>query len=119
MAKLYIQKHIQDQKLNLVWSYILSYENSQNFSEAKRVAIAQWEKLACEYIGKSDKVLTTAHEIENAGIRAADALHIACAIMANCDYLITVDKAMLKCKDKRIILCNPIEFVNMEAINDK
>ena len=119
MAKLYIQKHIQDQKLKLVWSYALRYENSQNISEAKRDAIALWEKLSCEFIGRSDEVLALAHEIEAAGIKAFDALHIACAIRANCDYLITVDKSMLKYQDKRIVLCNPIEFVNMEAINDK
>ena len=119
MAKLYIQKHIQDQKLKLVWSYVLRYENSQNISEAKRDAIAKWEKLSCEFIGRSDEVYQLANKIETTGIKAFDALHIACAIKANCDYLITVDKSMLKYQNDKIVICNPIEFVNMEVLNDK
>jgi predicted nucleic acid-binding protein len=50
------------------------------------------------------------------GIKAADAAHVACAIAGNCNYFITVDKRLLKYKDYRIIICNPIEFINQIEI---
>jgi hypothetical protein len=46
-------------------------------------------------------------------VKAADALHVACAIVGNCGYFITVDKRLLKYHDERIIVCNPIEFFNI------
>ena len=45
-AKLYIQKNIFEKNFELVWSYVLKFENSRNPFEAKRNAIARWEKLS-------------------------------------------------------------------------
>jgi len=53
-----------------------------------------------------------AKEIMTTGINAADAAHVSCAIADNCNHFITVDKHILKYQDKRIIICNPIEFIN-------
>jgi predicted nucleic acid-binding protein len=50
------------------------------------------------------------------GIKEADALHIACAIAESCDFFITVDKQLLKYRDERIKICNPIEFINNNEI---
>ena len=119
LAKLHIQELVLNQKLDLVWSYILAYENSQNISEAKREAISQWEKLSVEFIGKSDSLVALAQKIEKTGIKPFDALHISCAITAQCDYLVTTDKRMLKYKNDRIVICNPIDFINMEGEYDK
>ncbi|MCL1992544.1 MAG: PIN domain-containing protein [Spirochaetes bacterium] len=118
LAKLYIQELIFNRKLELVWSYVLKYENSQNISEAKRQAIAQWEKLSIEFVGRTEPLVALAQKIESTGIKAIDALHIACAITALCDCLITVDKRMLKYKDDRIVICTPVDFITMEAEGD-
>ena len=40
-----------------------------------------------------------------------DAYHVASAIIAGCDYLISTDKRLLKYKNDKIKLVNPIEFV--------
>lgn len=40
-----------------------------------------------------------------------DACHVAAAIYAKCDYLITTDKCLLKYKSPQIKLVTPIEFV--------
>jgi len=119
LAKLHIQKFVLNKELDLVWSYILKFENSQNISEAKRDAIAKWEKLSIEFIGKSDPLIALAREVENAGVKVFDALHVACAITAKCDYFITVDKSLLKYQDNRIIICNPMNFIIMEAEDDQ
>ena len=116
LAKLYIQELVLKKKISLVWSYVLEYENSQNIVEAKRNAIAKWETLSIEYIHKSDKLVELANDIAKTGVKAFDALHIACAIVANCNYVITVDKRMVKFQDSRIIVCNPIDFLRMEEL---
>jgi predicted nucleic acid-binding protein len=119
LAKLYIQEQVLNHRLDLVWSYVLKYENSRNIGEAKRTAVAQWEQLSVEFIGKSEPLVALAHELEKTGMKPFDALHIACAITARCDYLITVDKRMAKYQDDRIVLCNPVDFINQEAGNDE
>ncbi|GAB6392660.1 MAG: PIN domain-containing protein [Treponematales bacterium] len=119
LAKLYIQELVLNKKLDLVWSYILKFENSQNSFEAKREAIAQWEKLSVRFVGKSDEVVTLAKGVEATGVKPPDALHIACAITAKCDYFISVDNRVLKYRDDRITVCSPVDFVQKEAGNDK
>ena len=64
LAKLYIQELVLNRKIDLVWSYILKYENSHNVVEAKRTAIAQWERLSVDFVGKSEHLVQLAHEIE-------------------------------------------------------
>ncbi|MDR2142989.1 MAG: PIN domain-containing protein [Treponema sp.] len=119
LAKLYIQERVLKQKIDLVWSYVLKFENSRNVLESKRAAIAQWEKASVEFVGKSEPLVELAREVEKTGIKPFDALHIACAIMAHCDCLITVDKRMPKYRDDRIVICNPVDFINREAENDE
>jgi len=119
LAKLYVQERVLKSELDLVWSYILKYENSRNIVEAKRMAIARWEKLSVEFVGKSEPLVLLARDIEKAGIKPLDALHIACAITAKCDYLLTVDGRMVKYRDDRIVICGPVDFINREAENDK
>ena len=36
LAKLYIQELVLNRKIDLVWSYVLKFENSQNILESKR-----------------------------------------------------------------------------------
>jgi len=114
LAKLHIQELVLKQEIDIVWSYILKFENSRNVFTAKRAAIAQWEKISTCFVQKSDSVTALARQIEATGIRPADSLHIACAITAQCDYMVTVDKRILKYKDNRIIICNPVDFFNKE-----
>jgi predicted nucleic acid-binding protein len=114
-AKLYIQEMILKHEIDLVWSYVLKFENSRNIFEAKKIAIAQWEQLSVQFVDKSDAVVSLAKDIMATGVKELDSLHIACAITAGCDYIITVDDRMLKYSDSRIIVCNPIEFINREV----
>ena len=111
-AKLHVQGLVLEKKIELVWSFILTFENSRNIFEAKKTAISQWENVSSSFVEKSEEIRFIAKEIMTAGIEAADAVHVACAIAGNCHYFITVDKRLLKYKDKRIIICNPIEFIN-------
>ena len=111
-AKLHIQSLVYNNKMELVWSFILTFENSRNMFDGKKRAIAQWEKLSSFFVEKSEEIRKMAKEIMTTGIKAADAVHVACAIVGKCDYFITVDKRLLKYQDKRITIYSPIEFIN-------
>ncbi len=55
-AKLYVQDLVKNKKLDLVTSYVLWYENSQNPYETKKTAISEFiQKNSAEYIDIPDK----------------------------------------------------------------
>jgi len=117
-AKLYIQYLIQKKKLQIVWSYILDFENSKNPFEERKQQIERWKIFAVEDIEENDTILAIGRKLEKIGLKKIDALHIACAIYAKCNYFITTDKGILK-KAKRIkeiIVIDPINFIR-EALN--
>ena len=95
-AKLYIQERIRDGTLELVWSYILDYENIANPFEERRNIIQNWKSRALIDVGANLEILTKANIMREVGLRNKDALHLACAIIANCDYFVTTDDVILK-----------------------
>jgi predicted nucleic acid-binding protein len=115
-AKLHIQRMVFEREIELVWSYVLKFENSLNPFEAKKHAIERWEKLSSLFVTMSDEIVATAEIITKTGVKSTDALHVACAIAGNCQYFITVDKRLLSYRDDKIIICNPIEFFNQIEI---
>lgn len=52
-----------------------------------------------------------AQPIIETGIKTLDAYHIACAIYAGCDYMLSVDDRLLKYQNDEIHLMNPIDFI--------
>lgn len=115
-AKLHIQEQIRENKFELASSYMLSYENSLNRVETKREAIDQFMSTnAAVYIDASQgsEIESYAKVIASTGVKPADAIHTACAILAHCDYLITTDDRLLKYKDDRIRIVDPTEFVRL------
>jgi len=111
-AKLFIQRMVFEREVELVWSYILKYENNRNPFLAKKQAIARWEILSTIFVNMTNEIVEDAERIASTGVKDTDALHVACAIAGKCNYFITVDKRLLHYKDNRIIICNPIEFFN-------
>jgi predicted nucleic acid-binding protein len=112
-AKISIQESIKNHKINLAWSYILDLENNNNPFEEKKIEIKLWKKIASSSIAETEEILSIMTKIRTKHIKPLDALHIACAIVLNCDYFITVDKGILKKADKveEIKILNPIEFI--------
>lgn len=111
-AKLYIQHQIINKEHELVWSYILEYENKQNPFEIRRNAIIEWKNIAGEIVVENQSILEFAERLLSKGIKAKDALHIASAVCSGCDYFITTDKRLLNAVIKEIKICNPIDFIS-------
>jgi len=112
-AKLYIQDKLKENKIELVWSYILDYENEQNpFEERKRV-IRKWKKIAKEDIEEDKWIIQKAKELQNTRLHGKDALHVACAIKAKAEYFITTDDFIIRSmnKNNEIKVINPVDFI--------
>ncbi|MCL2018234.1 MAG: hypothetical protein FWG70_00620 [Oscillospiraceae bacterium] len=67
------------------------------------------------YIGKASfiEIESLSNEIMQTGIKQKDATHLACAIIAKCDYFITTDTRVTKYKTDRIKIANPIDFIRI------
>ena len=114
LAKLSIQQEIREGKVDLVTSYILLAENAANRFEAKRKDIQAFiDKQTHTFVSEASgsKVKEAAKEIMNSGVKLMDACHIACAIVAGCDYFISTDKRLLKYHSNQIKIVNPTTYV--------
>ena len=115
-AKLYIQKLITDEEIKLVSSYTLIYEVSKNPYLMKKKAIMRYlEDNVSLYIDESfeNQVHTLAMSIMETGIKAADAHHVASAVLAECDYFVTADDRLLKYETDKITILDPPGFVRV------
>jgi hypothetical protein len=110
-TKLLIQAEIAVGRLNLVWSFILDKENSDNPFEDKKAQIAHWKKIANVIVKPEPGILARTKELELLGIKTSDAMHIASAIMGGAEYFITTDKKLLNKSVSDITMINPMDFV--------
>jgi predicted nucleic acid-binding protein len=112
-AKLCIQEHIRNGTLELVWSYILDFENAANPFEERRTTINGWRRYATMDVEETSMILQHAKILVGIGLKAKDALHIACAIAVECTYFVTTDDDILKRKHELqdITIIDPSAFV--------
>ncbi|WP_031432416.1 PIN domain-containing protein [Methylomarinum vadi] len=112
-AKLKIQEDIRAGDHELIWSYILDYENSKNpFQERKR-QISKWRNYANFDVGESPQLIELAKSLLTTGVKRLDALHISCAILANSDYFLTTDDGIIKkaATIQEVKITDPIGFI--------
>ncbi len=112
-AKLQIQMDVRSKSYELVWSYILDYENSKNPFHERRDQIAKWKAYSVIDIEENSEILRTARIINHQGIKKFDSLHIACALKAKAHYFITTDDGVLKKNTliQKIKIIDPIGFI--------
>jgi len=116
-AKLHIQSMIKNGHIQLVTSYILYYENNQNPFTMRKMVIYDFLKEYTSLYISTDKMTAVqeyATKIVLSGVKIKDALHIACALVAECNYFISTDDRLLKYKNENLHLLNPIDFIYME-----
>ena len=113
-SKLHIQDLIVGGELELVGSYVLDYECSCNPFEIRRSFIKDFmSKNIKLYVGaeRDDIITQMAKIIMGTGVKEKDAYHLASAMYSDCDYFLTTDRRLLKFKNNRINMINPIDFV--------
>ncbi len=97
----------------MVWSYILDYENHKNPYRERTLRISKWKEYAVEDIEEESLIIETAKKLNQQGFHKIDSLHIACAIISNCEYFLTTDDHILKRWNllKEIKINDPIGFI--------
>jgi len=114
-AKLYIQDKIKSKGIELIWSYILEIENSQNPHDERRIAIQKWKNLSTIKIVENPKILANANELLKSGIKPKDALHVASSVEGKADYFLTTDDKLLSGinRSKIIEVLNPVDYIKV------
>lgn len=122
-AKLRVQDEIRTGKHELANSYMLEYENEQNPNEMKKQTIRAFQKqYSTQYVPFElrESLIAKIDEISRYNIHYKDATHVACAIYAKCDYLLTTDaRLQQRYRGDEIRIVNPVEFVQLETKNEE
>jgi predicted nucleic acid-binding protein len=114
-AKIYIQSLVVNKKIELVYSYMSIFENNDNPNKKHRKIISDFFTNASQLVSYTEmqNVEKIAKNIVKLNIKNKDALHIASAILSNCEDFVTTDDVILKrFKSSKIIICSPIDFLN-------
>jgi predicted nucleic acid-binding protein len=114
-AKLYLQEKIQQKKIELVWSYILDFENEQNPFEERKKAIEKWKSIAVLEVEETQNLIAIANSLIKKAIKAKDALHVASAIEGKAVYFLTTDDKLIKKLSDvdEIQVINPVDMVGI------
>jgi predicted nucleic acid-binding protein len=112
-AKLRIQERIVAGEIELAWSYILDYENAASPFDERRAAVSAWRRRSVVDVSETPALVEEAKSLALLGLRSKDALHVACAIEAGCDFFLTTDDILLKklADYNRIVVADPTAFV--------
>ena len=98
---------------------MLIYENSQNPYEIRKKAITEFiENNTTVYVSdtKFSEVIQKAEEIIKTGVKYKDACHVACALLAKCEYFLTTDHRLLKYKTNELNIINPLDFIKVLGV---
>ena len=120
-AKIFIQNAVKRGEIELASSFVMRHENEKNPFTDKRNAIEDFIETNVSIFISSDKrteVQNIAEEIMSTGIKSADAAHIACAILSECDYFLTTDDRVLKYHSDKIKIVNPVEFLKILEVTE-
>ncbi|MBI4604526.1 MAG: PIN domain-containing protein [Planctomycetes bacterium] len=86
-----IVKAFESRRLELISSTVLELENSKNPQEDRRVEVADVLRRMPTTVRSGEELLRRSRELLSHGFRSLDALHVACAESAKCDYFVTCD----------------------------
>lgn len=111
-AVVIILQMIETKAVELISSSVLEYENSRNPHPIKQEAMSRYLQLAELRQEVSEVIRKRAEELEQKGLKAIDALHVACAEAVNSNYFITCDKRLInRCSGLTVQVMNPADFV--------
>ncbi|MEM7796940.1 MAG: PIN domain-containing protein [Cyanobacteria bacterium P01_C01_bin.118] len=102
---------VETQQVELVGSAVLDYENSRNSSPRRQQWVQRCLGLAKQYQTINAGITERATEMENQGLKAIDALHVACSEAAQCEYFLTCDDRLIRRYSGLLKVVNPVTFV--------
>jgi predicted nucleic acid-binding protein len=109
-----VLQRIIDNLDRLVWSEVISFENSQHPLSDRSNEIARWTNEATELVVIDDLTRSLANQLTADGIKPLDAAHLAFAELSRCEYFLTCDDRLLRMAGRsnlNIKVRNPIEYL--------
>jgi predicted nucleic acid-binding protein len=110
-AKVFIQNEILQNTFQLAWSFMMDYEISFNPFYERKDAFLNWKNISAVDIDPTEKILDKGMELIKRRLKRKDALHIACAIEAECECFITTDRKILNKNISEVAIVNPLDFI--------
>ena len=109
--------------LTMTWSFMLDYENSLNPYADRKKWVELLSRLCADTLGPSPEILTLArHLMKMSKLKPRDALHLACARHAECEFFVTCDDVLIKQVSRRgrgldlgLKAINPVNFIRNEG----
>ena len=116
-AKLEIQTLMRVGAVEYVWSDMLIGEIADSPYQDRVEKILPWREGASVYVPVTEEIETRAEELMELGVKSSDAIHLACAEQAECDWFFTVDRGILKKVNQigKMRVANPLEYVQEEG----
>lgn len=116
LAKLSIQQKMRAGELEYVWSTVLDFEIKKSKFLDRVRQILPWAGGAAVKVYVNADIRRRAKEFEGVGVRPIDALHIACAESAGCDWFFSTDNGLIKKARPHtpMRVANPVEFIGGE-----
>lgn len=87
---------VQHGDATLLWSEALSYEISRIPDKMRKSEVMSIAALSSEYLEITDEVEALALQLEQSGIGAMDAVHLALASIAGADFFCTSDDKLFR-----------------------
>lgn len=99
--------------IEYAWSKVLDFELSQSPYFDQEEKIEAWVDWAVVYVDMDDSIIRRGSEIMKYGVKRMDALHLASALAARCDWFLTTDKGILKHIGflDGMKVANPVDFI--------
>jgi predicted nucleic acid-binding protein len=111
-AVILILQMVEANLLELVSSSVLEYENSRNPFLINQQLMSRYLQIATLRILINERIKIRGEQLEQQGIKAIDALHVACAETAKSDYFITCDRRLInRCQALSLRVINPTDFI--------
>lgn len=111
LALVVILQMVKAGEVELVSSSVLEYENNRNPFPLRKRWVDRCLGLA-DYFQKVDEdIRKRAQELEKEGLRAIDALHVACAEVAGSEYFLTCDDRVIHRYKRGVQALSPVDFV--------
>ena len=117
-AKLRIQHLMRAGEVEYAWSKVLDYELGQSPYLDQIDEICDWADWAAVYVDMDDSIAADGAAIMRHGVKRMDALHLASAKAAGCDWFLTTDRGILKHVDflDGMRVANPVDFAMEDAL---
>lgn len=115
-----IIKLAKSNKLKIVSSSVIEYENSLNPNKERRVFVKEILNEAKDYQNVDENIKKQAEDlVKGMNIAPVDALHLTSAEAAKADIFITCDYDIIKRYKGKLKVINPLEFIKYYEYSNK